>query len=68
MTESNSKLRPPAAAKYLQLAASTLAKMRGRGDGPAFMKIGTRVVLYDRADLDTWLLSLRRKGSGSTRA
>jgi predicted DNA-binding transcriptional regulator AlpA len=60
MIERTTKLRPPAAAEYLQVAVSTLAKMRGRGDGPAYIKIGTRVILYDRGDLDTWLASLRK--------
>jgi excisionase family DNA binding protein len=45
-----------AAARYVGLSASTLAKMRLSGNGPAFLKLGRRV-LYRRADLDAWLES-----------
>ena len=54
------KLRAPAAAEYIGLSQSTLAKMRMRGDGPFFFKVGSRVVIYDTADLDTWLSKRRR--------
>jgi excisionase family DNA binding protein len=45
-----------AAARYVGLSTSTLAKMRLSGNGPAFLKLGRRV-LYRRADLDAWLES-----------
>jgi predicted DNA-binding transcriptional regulator AlpA len=48
------KLRTPYAAAYVGLAASTLNKMRVRGDGPVYSKLG-RIVVYDVADLDGWL-------------
>ena len=54
------KLRAPAAANYLGLSPSTLAKMRLRGDGPAYSKVGPRVVVYDIADLDAYLAKRRR--------
>lgn len=54
------KLRPPAAAEYLGLSASTLAKMRLRGDGPNYSKAGPRVVVYDIADLESWLAARKR--------
>lgn len=44
------------AAKVLGLAASTLAKLRLIGNGPAYCKLGRRVV-YRREDLDAWLES-----------
>jgi Helix-turn-helix domain len=59
------KLRSEAAARYVGLAPSTLAKMRVRGDGPPYSKAGARVVVYDIRDLEAWLRSTRRK---STRA
>jgi hypothetical protein len=59
------KLRTEAAARYVGLARSTLAKMRVRGDGPPYSKAGLRVVVYDIRDLDEWLQSTRRT---STRA
>jgi predicted DNA-binding transcriptional regulator AlpA len=41
------------------LSASTLAKRRCDGTGPAFFKIG-RAVKYDRIDVEAWLASRRR--------
>lgn len=55
--------RAPGAAEYLNLATSTLAKMRIRGDGPAYFKLG-RVVLYSYEELDRWL-ALRKRQSTS---
>jgi len=57
------KLRAPAAAEYLGLSTSTLAKMRLRGDGPVYMKVGRRVVLYDQSDLDAWLDGRKRRST-----
>jgi predicted DNA-binding transcriptional regulator AlpA len=54
--------RAPDAAQYLGLAESTLAKMRLRGDGPRYAKAG-RAVIYERAELDRWLTSLRRSNT-----
>ena len=56
-------LRAPAAADYLGLSDSTLAKMRLRGDGPTYSKAGPRIVVYDVADLDAWLASRRRRST-----
>lgn len=42
------------AAEYLDLGVSTLNRWRGTGEGPPFVKIGSRV-RYRRADLDAWL-------------
>lgn len=60
---SQNKLRAPAAAAYLGLSTSTLAKMRLRGDGPLYMKAGRRVVLYDPDDLDAWLETRKRRST-----
>ena len=48
------------AASYLGLSPSTLAKMRLRGDGPAYSKSGPRVVVYAVTDLDAYLAARRR--------
>lgn len=56
------KMRTPAAAAYTGLAESTLEKLRLTGDGPAYMKVG-KVVVYDTADLDRWLVSHRRSST-----
>jgi predicted DNA-binding transcriptional regulator AlpA len=64
MSETSRKmLRPNEAANYLALSASTLAKMRLRGDGPPYVKIGSRVVVYVLADLEEWLLSRKRRST-----
>ena len=53
-------LRTPDAARYLGLSPSTLAKMRLRGDGPAYFKSGRRIVVYDVEELDSYLLKRKR--------
>ncbi len=65
-TKKTPKLRSPAAAEYLGLSASTLAKMRLRGDGPIYAKAGPRVVVYDRADLESWLAARKRTSTSDT--
>ena len=50
-------MRPAAAADYVGMSQSTLAKLRmrhNRGQGPLFAKRGG-CVIYRRADLDLWL-------------
>jgi hypothetical protein len=54
------RLRVSDAARYLGLSESTLAKMRLRGDGPAYSKAGARVVVYALADLNDFLDARRR--------
>jgi excisionase family DNA binding protein len=44
------------AAQLLGLSESTLAKLRLNGNGPAYCKLGRRVV-YRRQDLEAWLES-----------
>jgi hypothetical protein len=46
------------AAKYCGLGFSTMAKLRILGGGPAFSKVGNKV-LYNRDDLNKWLASKR---------
>ena len=58
-------MRAPAAALYLGLSASTLAKWRLRGCGPPFSKLG-RVVVYAMSDLDEFLSSRRRLSTSDT--
>jgi predicted DNA-binding transcriptional regulator AlpA len=53
-------LRQREAAKYIGLAESTLEKRRGTGDGPRFVKLGTRAIGYDVRDLDAWLEEQKR--------
>ena len=49
-------LTPRDAAEYLRSSPSTLAKMRCRGGGPEFCRIG-RAIRYRSADLDEWMAS-----------
>jgi hypothetical protein len=43
------------AANYTSISKSSLDKLRVYGGGPLYIKVGARVV-YDRVDLDTWLV------------
>ncbi len=56
-------LRAPAAAEYVGLSPSTLAKMRLRGDGPVYSKAGPRIVIYGISDLDRWLAARRHSST-----
>ena len=47
------------AARYCGLSTAYLAKMRSIGGGPAYLKLGRRVV-YSTDDLDDWLAARRR--------
>jgi hypothetical protein len=51
------------AADYVGLSHRTMEAMRGRGDGPPYVKHGgprSGLALYLLEDLDEWLLSRRR--------
>jgi predicted DNA-binding transcriptional regulator AlpA len=50
------------AARRLGLGPHTLEKMRMRGTGPTFVKLGARV-LYDVGDLDAWIATRRRRST-----
>jgi hypothetical protein len=43
------------AADYTSISKSSLDKLRVYGGGPLYIKVGARVI-YDRIDLDTWLI------------
>jgi hypothetical protein len=43
------------AATYTNISKSSLDKLRVYGGGPLYIKVGARVI-YDRLDLDTWLV------------
>ena len=60
------KLRVPDAAAYLGLSRPTLAKMRLRGVGPAYAKAGTKIVLYDLAELNAWLGARTRRSTSKS--
>ncbi|WP_375589188.1 helix-turn-helix domain-containing protein [Hoeflea alexandrii] len=49
-------------AARLGLAVSTLAKMRLSGEGPAYSKLGHRVV-YRPEDIESWIASKRYRST-----
>ena len=46
---------PAEVAKALHTTTASLAQMRYRGDGPAFVRIGKRRVLYRWIDVDDFI-------------
>lgn len=50
----NLRMNAKEAANYVGLHYSTLAKMRMEGDGPAYLKLGRKVV-YEKLTLDKWM-------------
>ncbi|MBF0213383.1 MAG: helix-turn-helix domain-containing protein [Magnetococcales bacterium] len=62
-----SALRQPDAARFIGLSESTLEKMRCRGDGPLFSKLG-RTVVYDRANLVAWMEARKVKSTSEADA
>ncbi|WP_417497201.1 helix-turn-helix domain-containing protein [Maricaulis sp.] len=53
------------AAEFLSVSPSYLNKLRLTGDGPVFVKVGTRVT-YDRADLENWATDRKRTSTSAT--
>lgn len=51
---------------YVGLSVPTLERLRGTGEGPPYMKLGsgrTSRVVYDKRDVDAWLASKRRNST-----
>jgi len=63
---SRQKVRPVEAAAFLGMSPSTLAKMRLRGDGPPYAKLGKRIVLYDVCDLESWVTARKRMSTSDS--
>jgi predicted DNA-binding transcriptional regulator AlpA len=53
-------LRAPSAAEYVGLSTAMINKLRVKGGGPRFIRLGARAVGYDVRDLDDWIASRRR--------
>jgi predicted DNA-binding transcriptional regulator AlpA len=47
-------LREPEACRYIGMSIPWMRQARGRGDGPAYLRIG-RAIRFRIADLDAWL-------------
>lgn len=48
-------LRTDEAARFIGLRPRALESWRNKGTGPAFVKIGSRVIRYRMASLQEWL-------------
>lgn len=53
------------AATYLGVSRSYLAGLACRGGGPAFIKLGSRLVKYRRSDLDAWAAARVRQSTSA---
>lgn len=53
------------AADRLGVSVSYLNKLRLSGNGPMFIKLGSRRVVYDPADLSRWLDACRRQSTAT---
>jgi hypothetical protein len=50
-------MSPEQVAERYSLNLGTLANLRSRREGPAFLRVGKRKVLYRVTDLESWLFS-----------
>jgi predicted DNA-binding transcriptional regulator AlpA len=48
------RMRTAAAAHYIDVSRSTLAKWRIKGDGPPHHRCGPRIVYYFQDEIDRW--------------
>lgn len=53
--QSRTRIRSPAAAHFIGISQSTLAKWRSRGVGPVFHRCGDRIIYYFEDELQAWL-------------
>lgn len=62
--ETSQKLRTPEAARFLGVSPATLTKWRcTRSDGPAFEKLGAKIVVYDIEALRDFAAKGRRRST-----
>jgi hypothetical protein len=61
------RLRRRSAAEYLGVTPGFLEKAAVTGNGPPYLRISAKLVLYDRADLDAWLASKRVQSTAEAR-
>jgi hypothetical protein len=57
------RLRTPAAAEYIGIAASTLEKMRVFGTGPEFERVGKKAIVYSIEALEAYLAQRRARST-----
>lgn len=59
----NDLLTTSEAANLLRLSVPTMERLRGTGEGPPYLKLGsgrTSRVVYEKRDVEAWLSSKRR--------
>lgn len=54
-----SRLTTPEAARLVGVAPRTLERLRERGEGPPYLRLTKRLVVYERDDLLGWIRSRR---------
>jgi predicted DNA-binding transcriptional regulator AlpA len=60
-------LRTPAAAEHIGAAAQTLERWRIEGNGPPFVRLSSKLVVYDVEDLDAWCAARKVTSTSGTR-
>lgn len=53
------RLRRPRAAAYMGVTPTYLARLACEGGGPPYIRLGAKMVIYERDDLDVWLAAHR---------
>ncbi len=51
------------AAEYLQVSRQYLQRLRITGEGPVFLRVSQRRVLYEMGALEAWLVTVRRRST-----
>lgn len=59
---SNEYLIPAEAAALIRQSKGALSRLRMRGDGPPFLKVGAKI-LYAKTDVIAWLETRRRRST-----
>jgi len=59
-------MSPTELAAYLGLSIPTLDRMRSRGEGPPFIKMGKRRILYMWSSVQAWIESRERVSTKDT--
>jgi predicted DNA-binding transcriptional regulator AlpA len=57
-------LTPARLSAALGTSPAALAMMRSRGTGPRYSKLGARLIVYRRADVEEWIASGLRCSTG----
>lgn len=50
-------LRAPEAAAFLGISVQTLARWRGTGQGPQYIRLSARAVAYKQSALEAWCMA-----------